>query len=448
MSIKVQLVTQQKALGTIITAGGVMGPDICLGVNRTPGAARPLEKQILRRKKLSVKAKMKDVHALSTSSLTYNHHVWNHLAKNDRNHIATKSMGPYRMAASMPQTNTPNKHFTNSEAIAKTGTACRCCQTEFHTFPRLLKHLAVAHRCRKSWHAWHTMTMEPLTEQQIADNVDAIATTTAANKKNGRQATFSEVPAYRIDITPLPLIETSPFFPKVYAAIQPTVPQPSTPKVPEPAERREVVFITDRPRQHSDLHQIMATSTISSMSGLDYRTIDSNYDSEAPKSDHDLQHIRDRITKGEIAAVYAELPKNTWYSHDNAEVTTNYASSRRSKARPCGPADATERIAIELHAANSITREILMTIHAAAEAKVPFLAIHVEESILWTTPESRHIIRHTSAVCSMANHSDIGTIKTVTNSEDPIHATKLKDTAAENFDYTAAAQLDEMIMAR
>ena len=34
-----------------------------------------------------------------------------------------------------------------------TGTACRCCQTEFHTFPRLLKHLSAAHRCRKSWYA-------------------------------------------------------------------------------------------------------------------------------------------------------------------------------------------------------------------------------------------------------------------------------------------------------
>ncbi|CAK0902222.1 unnamed protein product, partial [Prorocentrum cordatum] len=318
--IKVQLVTQQKALGTIITAGGVMGPEICLRVNRTHGAARPLEKQLLRRKKLSMKAKIKYVHALSTSSLIYNHHVWNRLTKKDRNHIATRYMGPYRVAASMPNTNTPDKHVTNSEAIAKTGipdfdkhqtdqhdsdiinwarqrpkhcttavksatkfhlhytrdkdqlvrfqkvirmpmapsstvdiehsdhdsktkyvcyicgrtatkqgmavhmgrdhpdsgnprrwatgAACRCCQPELHTFPRLLKHLAVAHCCRKSWHAWHAMTMEPLTEQQIADSHDAIATTTAANKKCGRQATFSEIPAYKIDIMPLPLIET------------------------------------------------------------------------------------------------------------------------------------------------------------------------------------------------------------------------------------------------
>eukprot|EP00959_Pyramimonas_sp_CCMP1952_P019633 414793-Pyramimonas_sp.AAC.1 len=34
LSIKVQLVMQQKALGTIIAAGGVMGPEICLRVNR------------------------------------------------------------------------------------------------------------------------------------------------------------------------------------------------------------------------------------------------------------------------------------------------------------------------------------------------------------------------------------------------------------------------------
>ncbi|CAK0854446.1 unnamed protein product, partial [Prorocentrum cordatum] len=60
--IKVQLVTQQKALGTIISAGGVM-----------------------------------------------------------RDHIATKYMGPCRVAASMPNTTAPDKHFINSEAIAKTG---------------------------------------------------------------------------------------------------------------------------------------------------------------------------------------------------------------------------------------------------------------------------------------------------------------------------------------
>eukprot|EP00959_Pyramimonas_sp_CCMP1952_P360464 7548686-Pyramimonas_sp.AAC.1 len=34
LPIKVQLVTQQKALGTIIAAGGAMGPEVCLRVNR------------------------------------------------------------------------------------------------------------------------------------------------------------------------------------------------------------------------------------------------------------------------------------------------------------------------------------------------------------------------------------------------------------------------------
>ncbi|CAK0888528.1 unnamed protein product, partial [Prorocentrum cordatum] len=74
LAIKVQLVTQQKALGAIISAGGVMGPEISLRVNRALGAARPLAKQILRRKKLSKKAKVKYVHAFPTSSLTYNRH--------------------------------------------------------------------------------------------------------------------------------------------------------------------------------------------------------------------------------------------------------------------------------------------------------------------------------------------------------------------------------------
>eukprot|EP00959_Pyramimonas_sp_CCMP1952_P082070 1714784-Pyramimonas_sp.AAC.1 len=63
LAIKVQLVTQQKALGAIISAGGVMGPEICLRVNRALGAAQPLEKQILCCKKLSKKAKVKYVHS-------------------------------------------------------------------------------------------------------------------------------------------------------------------------------------------------------------------------------------------------------------------------------------------------------------------------------------------------------------------------------------------------
>eukprot|EP00959_Pyramimonas_sp_CCMP1952_P027246 572697-Pyramimonas_sp.AAC.1 len=34
LAIKVQLVAQQKALGTIVSAGGVTGPEICPRANR------------------------------------------------------------------------------------------------------------------------------------------------------------------------------------------------------------------------------------------------------------------------------------------------------------------------------------------------------------------------------------------------------------------------------
>ncbi|CAK0856219.1 unnamed protein product, partial [Prorocentrum cordatum] len=120
LAIKVQLVAQQKALGTIVSAGGVTGPEICPRANRALGAARPLEKQILRRKKLSKKAKVKHVHSLSTSSPTYNHHAWNDLAQKDLKHISAKYMGPYRVAASLPKTNSPVQHISEAEAIAKT----------------------------------------------------------------------------------------------------------------------------------------------------------------------------------------------------------------------------------------------------------------------------------------------------------------------------------------
>ncbi|CAK0832991.1 unnamed protein product, partial [Prorocentrum cordatum] len=419
LSIKVQLVIQQKSLGTIIAAGGVTGPEICARVNRAHGAARPLEKQILRREKPSKKAKVKYVHSFSSSSLTYNHHVWGDLAQKGLKHIATKYMGPHRVAASMPKTNSPDQHIADAEAVARTGapdfstrqtaahlrylprllnhapaallqlldgqrqrkgtwsrqlkrdfdflrkylprerwpsqtqydcdviswarqkpkpftnavtaavkaylhhardqaqnaklqkdiqmlpavapagmavhmgrdhpdhtdprfwatgTACRCCQTEHHTFPKLMKHHSVAHRCRKSWHAWHHQTMGPLTEQQLAANFNAIAEATTANRKQGRRSTFSDKPAYQCDVTPLPLLETSPVAPRIFARLEssPSRPPVSTPA--GPAERQEVVFITDRPRQAADPQQIMANSGITCNSGLDYSSISTHSD--------------------------------------------------------------------------------------------------------------------------------------------------------------------------
>ncbi|CAK0843206.1 unnamed protein product, partial [Prorocentrum cordatum] len=125
----------------------------------------------------------------------------------------------------------------------------------------------------------------------------------------------------------------------------------------------EVVFITDRPRQPGDLQQIMATSTVTSASGLDYSTIDPDNDHQAQTSDHGLQFIRDR-------------------------------------------------------------------------------------TIFWKLPESHHIINHTAATGSTANHYELGTIKIVYNSAYPTHETKLTETAADDFEFTAAAQLVEMIIAR
>ena len=62
--------------------------------------------------------------------------------------------------------------------------------------------------------------MEPLTAQQIDDNRDAIADAAAATRKIGLHATFSDKLAFKIDITPLPLLETSPVVPKVDALLE------------------------------------------------------------------------------------------------------------------------------------------------------------------------------------------------------------------------------------
>eukprot|EP00959_Pyramimonas_sp_CCMP1952_P198578 4153759-Pyramimonas_sp.AAC.1 len=64
---------------------------------------------------------VKCAHSFSTSSLTCNRHVWGDLALKDLKHISAKYMGPCRVAASLPKTNSPDQRISEGEAIAKTG---------------------------------------------------------------------------------------------------------------------------------------------------------------------------------------------------------------------------------------------------------------------------------------------------------------------------------------
>ncbi|CAK0907823.1 unnamed protein product, partial [Prorocentrum cordatum] len=588
LAIKEQLVTQQKA--------------------------RPLEKQILRRKKLSKKAKVKYAHSCSTSSLTYNHHVWNDLTRKDLRHISAKYMGPYRVAASLPKTNSPDLHISEAEAIAKTGvpdfiahqsiarlrylpkllsnapavllqlldgqrqrkgtwsrqlkkdfdfrrtylpkerwpsqtqhdrdiinwarqkpkrftnavkaaskayilhtrdqaqgaklqkdiwmtsadhttevtdlcddtnnqkyvcyacgrvasrqgmlihmgrdhpvhedprfwatgTACRCCQTEHHSLPRLIKHLPVAHRCRKSWHAWHTQTMEPLTEQQIADTLAAIAEATNANKKQGRHPTFSDKPAYPCDVTPLPLLETSPVLPKAFARLEPSPSRPPASSPAEPAKRQETVFITDRPRQAADLQQIMASNGITSISGLDYTQIvipSGGHTSELPTV---LRRAQRRIPHGEVAAIDVEFPRRTWYLHDATDILGSRASKRRTPA-PWGTPQVSETIADEIFAANNVTREVLRMIFMATATKVPFVAAISAESITRQTPEYRYIANLATVYETPTNHYDPGTIQILDNGARDDLRNTMHTANEEEIDLTIADLLDGNIVAR
>ncbi|CAK0796579.1 unnamed protein product, partial [Prorocentrum cordatum] len=518
LSIKVQLVMQQKALGTIIAAGGVTGPEICPRVNRALGAARPLEKQILRRKKLSKEAKVKYVNFFSTSSLTCNHHVWSDLTMKDLKHISAKHMGPYRVAASPPKTNSPDQHISEAEAYihhirdqaqgAKlqkdiqmipvadptegfdlrddtnnqkyvcyacgrvatrqgmaihmgrdhpdhedprfwaTGTACRCCQTEHHSLPRLIKHLSVAHRCRKSWHAWHLQTMEPLTEQQIAKNFTAIAEATNANKKQGRHPTFSDKPAHPCDVTPLPLLETSPVVPKVFARLESSPSSPPASSPAGPAERQEVVFITDRPRQAADLQQIMANSGVTSVSGLDYTQIAIHGDGRTSEQMPELRRVQRRILHGETAAISVEFPRRTWYLHDVSDVLGSRASRQRTTEAPWGMPQVSETIADEIFAANNVTREILRMLFAATTTNVPYVAAIPAESTCRQTPEYQHVANQTTAYETSTNHYDLGATQILDNGTRDDLRNGMTTANAEEIDFAIADLIDGNIVAR
>ncbi|CAK0808802.1 unnamed protein product, partial [Prorocentrum cordatum] len=466
------------ALGAIVAAGGAMGPEVCLCVNGTLGSARPMEKHILR-KTPSTKAKMTCAHALPTSSHTYSRHVWNGLNKKNRDHIAAKYAGPYRVAASLPMANGPVKHPAAGEVIAKTRVldfgarqhlprdrwpSKDLQDSDIAAWTRLgPKHFTNAAKAATAAYLPHMRDQAqlerfqkdiqmPATPSSTAEtvqtdgvdetkyiryvygrtattqgmNLSAIAASTAANKKSGRRATFSEI----------------------YAAIQPTKHQPAAPKTPEPAERWEVIFIADRPRQPGDLQHIVATCTVASESGMVYCTMDTNNECEAPTSDRDLQLIRDRIQKGETAAIYAEMPRRTWYCSDQAEDPASRASARRSKVTPRGPADVAEKVVDELCPASSVTREVLTILHAVSGAKVPVIVIHAEDSIFWALRKSHRAIKRAAATPSTARHCMLGIMMITANSATPIQETQLKETAAENFDFAAAALLDDTIIAR
>ncbi|CAK0850222.1 unnamed protein product, partial [Prorocentrum cordatum] len=120
MSISVQITDQHRLLGTIITNGS-MGPEVQNRMQRTDASARALERQILRRRRLPRKTKIKYVHALSTASLTFNHHVWPALTQTDHQRISNAYSKPYRTAAGLPKVNSQLHHFTATEVVAYTG---------------------------------------------------------------------------------------------------------------------------------------------------------------------------------------------------------------------------------------------------------------------------------------------------------------------------------------
>ncbi|CAK0895001.1 unnamed protein product, partial [Prorocentrum cordatum] len=236
--------------------------------------------------------------------------------------------------------------------------ACYACgRTEHHSLPRPIKHLSVDHRCRKSWHAWRIQTMEHLTEQQIAENLTAIAEATNANKKQGRRPTFSDKPAHPCDVAPLPLLETSPVVPKVFVRLESSPSSPPASSPAGPAERHEVVFITDRHRQAADLQHIMANGGITSISGLDYIQVAIHSDGQTSELMPELRRVQRRTRHGEIAAIYVEIPRRSWYLHDASDVLGSSASKRRTPEAPRGTPEVSETIADEMFAANNVTRE-------------------------------------------------------------------------------------------
>ncbi|CAK0840247.1 unnamed protein product [Prorocentrum cordatum] len=578
-SIKVQLVMQLIARGAIIAAGGVMGPEMCSRVNRALGAARPLEKQILRRKKLPKKAEVKYVHSVSTSSLTCNHLVWSDLTQKDLKHIAAKYMGPCRVAASMPKTNSPDQRIAEADAIARTGvpdfsphqTAAR-----LRYLPRLLNHApavrlqlldgqrqrkgtgsrqlkkdfdflrkylpkerwpsqtqhdrdvinwarqepklltnavkaavkahiphtrdqaqnakiqkdiqmipaaaptdefdhrddtnnqkyvcyacgrvatrqgssstpSVAHRCRKSWHAWHLQTLEPLTEQQIAANFNAIAEATNTNKKQGRHPTFSYKPARPCDVTPLPLLETSPAAPKVFASLESSPRGPPVSSPAGPAERQGVVFITDRPRQATDLQQIMANSGITCISGLGYSLIAIHSDGQSPDPILEIRRVQRKILHGEVAAICAEFPRRTWCRQDTSDVLGIRASRRRTPEAPWGLPEKPDTLADEIFAASGVTREVLRMPFAAATARVPFVAAIAAESTCRQTPECQRMAEQTTANETSTQHYDLGATQILDNGTRDDPRNRLTTANAEEIDVAIADLLDCNIVAR
>ncbi|CAK0886101.1 unnamed protein product, partial [Prorocentrum cordatum] len=267
-------------------------------------------------------------------------------------------------------------------------------------------HLTIAHGYRKAWYAWSRMTQQPLTEQQIIDNNEAITATTEHNGKQGRPVTLCEVPAYKTDSAPLPLLEASPVEPKVYATIQANALRKVAISKPRAANRQIVISIADIPSCPGDVLHVVADATSAATSDLDYVLIGINNQRTVNNSG--------RFESHETPRKFGTLGKN-----DLSEKSAN------------------------------IIRECIAIVgDFAAESDIPTIAVH-EGSQALALPGARRVADSDDVKECAASHPVFGKVAVIASnrlSDDDFIS--ISEAAEDKRETAIAEAIDSMIVSR
>ena len=142
-------------------------------------------------------------------------------------------------------------------------------------------------------------------------NIDNYKEITTKNRREGRPEAYRAAPAYKCDVTPLPLLDISPPQPQVYAPLwaDPTAPAP---RPPTPATRQAIVCIDDGYGGHIDYFQHTTAHGISALRGLDCIQISLHHDHDSVMTRRLLNRLKANLPQGIIAGIYANIPTLTW----------------------------------------------------------------------------------------------------------------------------------------
>ncbi|CAK0855883.1 unnamed protein product [Prorocentrum cordatum] len=270
------------------------------------------------------------------------------------------------------------------------GTSCRICRQNFHSFAKLVKHLTTVARCRRSWHMWY-LQGPALTEEDVANNQSIYATSIADNKRRGRPELYHHIPTHASDVTPLPSLDLSPSPPPFFPTVPELTPPPPAHHPRTPTRNRSLLYLTNTERHPNDLLDI--TDQRLCYKGMVMErvimTFDDLYSVDHPSQYDALDSIHQHIRQGDFAGVMISLSSRTWTDQGEGDQHDRKAASSRTTTEPWGRVSLGGEAAERRLVANHHARLAIHTFHVAHVAEVPALlaqsAAPAGTTTIWNT---------------------------------------------------------------